>query len=185
MRKRKDDETLSLFDVVEPKEITGPKVDVVRLDYVTAEPMTWQELFEGYQKLRAITFSSGIHFVYNLLDMFEDAEIIFGCESVMSYSMQEIMAYQNQLLERMRDAASNSRQKLLERIDNGSVRFYVAHNQLSHEKIYLLEAEDGRKRVVMGSANLSYNAFGGMQRENICCIDSEAAYEKLLRIFLR
>ena len=40
MRKRKDDETLSLFDVVEPKEITGPKVDVVRLDYVTAEPMT-------------------------------------------------------------------------------------------------------------------------------------------------
>ena len=56
MRKRKDDETLSLFDVVEPKEITGPKVDVVRLDYVTAEPMTWQELFEGYQKLRAIHF---------------------------------------------------------------------------------------------------------------------------------
>ena len=106
MRKRKDDETLSLFDVVEPKEITGPKVDVVRLDYVTAEPMTWQELFEGYQKLRAITFSSGINFVYNLLDMFEDAEIIFGCESVMSYSMQEVMAYQNQLLERMREAAS-------------------------------------------------------------------------------
>ena len=144
MRIRKDDETLSLFDVVEPKEITGPKVDVVRLDYVTAEPMTWQELFEGYQKLRAITFSSGINFVYNLLDMFEDAEIIFGCESVMSYSIQEIMAYQNQLLERMREAASNSRQKLLDRIDNGSVRFFVAHDQLSHEKIYLLEAEDGK-----------------------------------------
>lgn len=177
MRKRKDDETLSMFDVVEPKEITGPKVDVVRLNFVTAEPMTWQDLFEGYQKLRAITFSSGINFVYNLLDMFEDAEIIFGCESVMSYSMQEIMAYQNQLLERMREAASNSRQKLLDRIDNGSVRFFVAHNQLSHEKIYLLEADDGRKRVVMGSANLSYNAFGGIQRENICCIDSEEAYD--------
>ena len=177
MRKRKDDETLSLFDTVEPKEITGPKVDVVRLDYVTAEQMTWQDLFEGYQKIHAITFSSGINFVYNLLDMFEEAEIIFGCESVMSYSMQEIMAYQNQLLERMREAASSSRQKLLDRIDNGSVRFYVAHNQLSHEKIYLLEAEDGKKRVVMGSANLSYNAFGGIQRENICCIDSETAYD--------
>ena len=177
MRNRKVDGALSLFDIVEPKEITGPKVDVVRLDYVTAEPMTWQELFEGYQKLRAITFSSGINFVYNLLEMFEDAEIIFGCESVMSFSMQEIMAYQNQILERMRETASNSRQIILDRIDNGSVRFFVAHTQLSHEKIYLLEANDGRKRVVMGSANLSYNAFGGIQRENICCIDGEAAFD--------
>lgn len=176
MPKRKD-ETLSMFDTLEPKEIAGPKLDVVRLAYQTAEPMTWQELFTGYHTLRAITFSSGIQFVYNLLDLFVDAEILFGCESVMSYSMQEIMAYQNQLLDRMRQAAGSARQKLLDRIDDGSVRFYVAHDQLSHEKIYLLEAEDGRKRVVMGSANLSYNAFGGIQRENICCIDGAEAYD--------
>ena len=44
-------------------------------------------------RIKAITFSSGINFVYRLLDLFKDAEIIFGCEEVMSYTMQEIMAY--------------------------------------------------------------------------------------------
>lgn len=31
--------------------------------------------------------------------------------------------------------------------------------------------------MIMGSANLSYNAFGGIQRENICCIDGAEAYD--------
>ena len=45
------------------------------------------------------------------------------------------------------------------------------------EKIYLLSAKDGRKRVIMGSANLSFSAFGGKQRENICYLDGDRAYD--------
>ena len=61
--------------------------------------------FFGYNNLCAITYSSGIGFVCELLDRFEQAEIIFGCEDVMDYSMQSVMAYQCKLIERMRNKA--------------------------------------------------------------------------------
>lgn len=179
-----EDNNLSLFDNYEQEIMPSRKIDVLKLSYISSESLSWQELFSGYSELYAITFSSGINFVYTLLDMFEKAEIIFGNESVMSYSIQEIMAYQYLLLSRMRDSAGEKRQKLLDRIDNETIRFFVARKQLSHEKIYLLKADDGRKRVIMGSANMSYNAFGGIQRENICYIDDSEAFDWYMDCFL-
>ena len=164
-------------------ETTGTAVDVVKMSYECAESMEWQELFAGYSSLKAITFSSGINFVNRLLELFETAEIIFGCEAVMSYSMQEVVAFQDKLIERIRKSNSKSQDKLLSRIDSGDVKLYVARTQLSHEKIYLLSGADGKKRVIMGSANMSFNAFGGRQRENICYLDGEEAYNWYLSVF--
>ena len=48
---------------------------------------------------------------------------------------------------------------------------------LPAEKIYLLSAKDGRKRVIMGSANMSAAAFEGRQRENICYMDGDEAFD--------
>ena len=176
-------ENLSLFDEITQVEdslnlaAARPHLDVVKMDFVEAESVTWQELFEGFDTLHAITYSSGIGFVYQLLEKFSDAEIIFGCDEVISYSLQEIMAYQCKTIERMKDTASKMKLDLVSRIDAGTLRFFVARSALSHEKIYLLSAEDGRKRVVMGSANMSFTAFAGGQRENICYMDSDRAYE--------
>lgn len=173
----------TLFDTTELQ--TGSnKIDVVKMDFAGVEAMTWQELFTGFDTLHAITFSSGLQFVMKLLEMFQNAEIIFGCEAVMSFSLQEIMAYQNKLLERLRNNMSAAKSILLDRIDAGEVLIFVAREQLSHEKIYLLSAEDGRKRVIMGSANMSYNAFSGIQRENICFIDGDEAYNWYYDVFL-
>ena len=175
-------ENLSFFDKEEPVQqqmnLDSPgELDVVRLEFSGAETTSWQELFSGFDTLHAITYSSGIGFVYQLLDLFQNAEILFGCDEVISYSLQEVMAYQCKMIERMRETAGKMKLDLLSRIEAGTLRFYVARTVLSHEKIYLLSAEDGRKRVVMGSANLSFSAFGGRQRENICYLDGERAYE--------
>ena len=158
------------------------KLDVVQMDYRQAHSMTWQELFSGFDSIRAITFSSGINFVYQLLDMFETAEVIFGYEGVLSFSVQEIFAYQGKLIEKLRNSNSK-KEELLNRMKNGSVHFFVAHEKLSHEKIYLLEAKDGRRRVITGSANMSYNAFAGIQRENIVFTDGDEAFEWYLGVF--
>lgn len=163
-------------------DVSG-KIDVVKMDYLGAESVEWKELFQGFSSLKAITYSSGINFIGKLLDFFQESEIIFGCEAVMSYQLQEIMAFQNQLIERIRKAPNKIKDKILGRIDQGEVHLYVARTQLSHEKIYLLSSEDGRKRVIMGSANLSYNAFGGRQRENICYLDGDPAYDWYLSVF--
>lgn len=175
-------ENLSLFNTNDnPQEqikiSSTSSLDVVKMEFSGTETISWQELFSGFDTMHAITYSSGIDFIYQLLNLFERAEIIFGCEEVISYSLQEIMAYQCKLMERIRDKAGKIKMDLISRIENGTLRFYVAHSILSHEKIYLLSAKDGRKRVIMGSANMSRAAFGGYQRENICYIDGEAAYE--------
>ena len=172
-------ENLSLFDEQQTMEnLDGVKdsnhLDVVKLNYESCESLTWQDLFSGFDDLYAITYSSGISFVCKLLDHFEQAEIIFGCEDVMDYSMQSIMAYQCKLIERMRNGAYK---ELSDRVENGMLHLYVARDVLSHEKIYLLSARDGRKRVVMGSANMSASAFEGRQRENICYMDGDEAFD--------
>lgn len=152
-------------------------LDVVKMEFLEAETLSWKELFSGFDTLYAVTYSSGIGFVYQLLELFEQAEIVFGCDEVLSYSLQEIMAYQCKTIERLRESAGRRKLDLVSRIENGSLRFYVARSVLSHEKIYLLSAKDGRKRVVMGSANMSFAAFGGQQRENISYVDGEKAYD--------
>ena len=175
-------ETLSLFHMAEESQEqmelpSSGKLDVVKMEFSGAQTLSWQSLFSGFDTLHAITYSSGIGFVYELLALFEQAEVIFGCDEVISYSLQEVMAYQCKMVERMRETASKMKVNLVSRIDNGTLRFFVAHTVLSHEKIYLLSAKDGRKRVIMGSANMSFAAFGGHQRENICYIDGEEAYQ--------
>lgn len=182
-------ENLSLFGEIE--QVNGKQsvlgvsgsLDVVKMEYLEAESLSWQELFSGFDSLRAITYSSGISFVCQLVNMFDDVEVIFGCEDVISYSLQEIMAYQCKMLDRIRDTAGKMKINLLERIDNDTLHFYIAREKLSHEKIYLLSSVDGRKRVVMGSANMSFAAFGGKQRENICYIDGDRAYEWYLNSY--
>ena len=90
------DSNYSLFENADsPNTKLGNKLDVVKLYFDHAESMTWQELFSGFNHLYAITFSSGINFLYKVLSLFDSAQVIFGCEEVLSYSMQEIMAFQN------------------------------------------------------------------------------------------
>ena len=87
------DSNYSFFEIVDsPNSKSGIKLDVVKLSFEHAESMTWQELFSGFEHLYAITFSSGINFLYKALSMFDSAQVIFGCEEILSYSMQEIMA---------------------------------------------------------------------------------------------
>lgn len=152
-------------------------LDVVEMAFTGARSLSWQELFAGFDTLHAITYSSSMGFVWELVEKFGQAEILFGCEEVMTYSLQEIMAYQCKVLERMRQTAGKQKLDLAARMDQGTLRLYVARSVLSHEKLYLLSAKDGRKRVILGSANLSHAAFSGRQRENICYLEGEDAYQ--------
>ena len=68
--KPSDDNVMSIFDLKDENGITvsnTKKLDVVKFDYLGAESLTWRELFSGFDHLHAITFSSGVSFIYNLL----------------------------------------------------------------------------------------------------------------------
>ncbi len=84
------------------------------------------------------------------------------------------MAMQHAITE---EISSSSRiSKIMERVKSGSLKFFISRDTISHEKVYLLENNHGNQRVITGSANLSYRAFNGIQRENIICFDDSQAF---------
>lgn len=179
-----ENEQLGFFDN-EQNEIeiitSDVKLDIAKAEFIESKSLTWKELYSGFDTLKAITYSSGIGFISQLISEFRKAEIIFGCEQVMSYSLQEVMAFQAVLNEKIR--SSSSKDNILKKIEDKTLNLLVARKKLSHEKIYLLSSENGDKRVIMGSANMSYQAFKGFQRENIVYMDGDDAYEWYLEVY--
>ena len=66
-------ENLSLFGEIEcgkmyDKDLrSGELLDVVRMEFIEAETLRWQDLFSGFDTLRAITYSSAIGFLLKYL----------------------------------------------------------------------------------------------------------------------
>jgi hypothetical protein len=166
---------VSIFDT--PEAYGSGKLNVVKAEFVDVQSMSWSELFEGFDRIDAITYSSSIDFICKLLNKFNSAEIIFGFYGVLSYGIHEVLSLQRNITESITKKASKNKLDLYSRIGDGTLSLRAANRQLSHEKLYLLSAEDGRKRVVMGSANMSNAAFSGKQRETWCSFDGNAAYD--------
>ncbi len=158
-------------------------VDIVKAEFLEADNQQWDQLFDGFDELYAITYSSSISFICSVLSKFKTAEIIFGFEDVISYNLQEIIALQSKTIERIIETSSRSKVDLLSKIDDNVLKLFVARKKLSHEKIYILKAADGRTRVITGSANMSISAFSGKQRENIICFDNQNAFEWYMACF--
>ena len=71
-------ENLSMFGMMEDAQgqmemSQSGNLDVVKMKFSGVETMSWQDLFSGFDTLYAITYSSGIDFVYRLLDLFVEA----------------------------------------------------------------------------------------------------------------
>ena len=64
------------------------------------------------------------------------------------------------------------KQHIVAKIAEGKVSFRVVKDAIAHAKIYLLENE-GHRRVIVGSANLSDWAFSGKQAETIIVFDDD------------
>lgn len=83
-----------LFDFQEESNYIPSKLQVVKAEFIEASNKDWQELFEGYDELYAITYSNGLNFTCNLLSKFKRAEIILGCENVVDSDMAALLASQ-------------------------------------------------------------------------------------------
>ena len=177
------DQQISLFDMapVEMEAASDGILHVVKAEFMEESKVTWKELFDGYDELYGITFSSGIQFMEKVFDKFEHIEMIFGCEGVLDDDVAAIISMQIKTVEAI--VKSKCAKRIAERINEGSVELRVSRDTRSHEKIYILRANDGRVRVITGSANLSASAFLGMQREDIICFDDQKAYDYYKDLF--
>ena len=163
-----------------------------------ARETAWQDLFRGFRSLKAVTFSASVPAILDVAGLFEDVEITFGSERVLSrelgaleqattaagYRFTDALADQKAFIERcVRPALSQRGERLLARVQDGSLRFRLLRGAPSHAKLYLLAADD-RFRAVAGSANLSFAAFTGRQRETFFVADGEADYRRFLDAYI-
>ncbi len=158
----------------------GTGLRVARVRFESESKFTWA-LFDGFDRIRILTYSAGVSAIVRLLDNheFRDFECVFGCENTLR-TLRDIMAFQQVAIGDTRAAIKNLPDQrhafILSRVREGQARFRVLRKQIAHAKLYLLEnTESGKTRAIVGSANLSETAFGGRQSETLVCFDDDAA----------
>ena len=162
---------------------------VVKAKFIAEEPFSW-DLFEGYDTLRALTYTASIDTIVRMLDKFsfDTFECVFGYEGILG-SLGKVLAFQQIVRGDTLTAISglkDGHRRILKDVHDGRAHFHVLRESVSHAKLYLLSSSNGRRRVIVGSANLSERAFSGKQAELIQNFeDDDEAWEYYTKIFNR
>ena len=166
----------------------GTGLRVVRANFEGESKFSW-DLFEGYDCLRVLTYSASTSAIIRMLDSFsfETFECVFGYEGTLR-EIRSILAFQKVVVGDARAAIMGLKDdrhvRILEKVHAGQAHFRVLRKSIAHAKLYLLSGKDGDRRVVIGSANLSEQAFSGNQSETLVVFDNdEAAWSHYNRMF--
>jgi hypothetical protein len=158
----------------------GSGLRVAHARFESEGKFSWS-LFDGYDRIRILTYSAGVSAIVRLLEQhsFSDFECTFGCESTLR-NLKDILAFQQVVIGDTRAAIKGLPDErhafILGRIREGQATFRVLRKQIAHAKLYLLEnTTTGSTRALIGSANLSETAFGGRQSETLVCFDNDEA----------
>lgn len=162
------------------------RLHVAKASFDHVEPFSL-ELFKGYSSLRALTYSVSIPMITRLIKEigYDELEVVFGHAGLINRTVEDVISFQH-VIDDLHNSAlvegldDDRRRTLFDSVAEGKSRFYVVKDAaISHAKIYLLsDAESGRRRVVVGSANLSEQALSGKQAETLLAFDDDdAAWE--------
>lgn len=145
---------------------------------------TLDELFSGFDSIRAITFSYDIDFIESIMRNFKYGEIILGAPFLVQKDnkMTEFLA---ETLTNAKEAADVVRKHpyLSDMMFDGNLLIHTPTFILDHRKIYLLSADNGRTRVIRTSSNMSGRAWNGEHMEFYECDDTLYAYDSYLADF--
>jgi len=166
----------------------GAGLRVVSARFLDEQKFNWS-LFDGYDVLRVLTYSASVSAIIRMLDryLFTKFECIFGYQGVLR-DIKDILSFQKVVVEDTRAAIMGLKDDrhvhILETVHAGRSHFYVVRKYIAHAKLYLLSSDDGRTRVIIGSANLSERAFSGNQLETLVKFDNdEEAWSHYNRMF--
>ena len=67
-----------------PLTTSAAEIQVFDIRITGTRELAWRTLFEGFQQLKVITFSASVPAILDVAQMFEDVEITFGSERVLS-----------------------------------------------------------------------------------------------------
>ena len=164
--------------VVEGGKGSGHSIGADFMHFNRREYTTWRDLFNGYQHIHLMTYSIGMPFVDELMDLFDDGEVIIGSNSQLPQSAADLMSLQKNVMDYVSDHAT-----LQKKIDSEDFHMFVASDMISHSKVYLLKNDNGKTRVITGSANASERAWDSAQAENYSVCDDPDYYDICMEQF--
>lgn len=139
------------------------------------------DMFKGYERFRAATYTPSIPAVAELLKLAEwdDFRVLFGNERLAVASEAAAVLTLQASIEKAAVGGfaaaafeDDRKRAIADALADGTARFYTMNGGVSHNKIYLLEGERGR-RAMTGSANLSLTALNGRQAELLTAYDDD------------
>ena len=161
---------MDLFSQTSSKK--NKKLRVVRVvDYVVEEvdPVS---LLKGFKELRAVTFSSSLSMLKKL------SELGFSKVNLVISLSEDFKEAKELHLVRLLTEEGDEVSKVVPQLD-----FEVRYFPKSHSKFYLLQREDGTKRLILGSLNFSVSAWSGRQQEEVLYSDNPDLIEFYEGIF--
>lgn len=172
------DDQISLFDIDGEAKSNGYQLKCYHTEMKDVSYPTIDDLFSGFDSIRAITFSYDIAFINDIMKNFKYGEILLGAPFLVQKDtkMTEFLA---ETLTNAKEAADAVRKypELSDMMINGDLVIHTPTFILDHRKIYLLSSDDGKTRVIKASANMSGRAWNGEHMEFYECDDSEFAYD--------
>lgn len=179
------DEQQNQFTVIKNEELNDENIlRCFRTELKSIDNMTLDDLFSGFNTIKAITFSYDITFINEIMENFDYGEVILGG----NFLIQKDTKLQDLLAEICTNAYEAGRTiknhaKLAKMLSDGDIEFRTPSFTLDHRKIYMLKSDDGRTRVIKGSANMSKKAWNNDHIEYYEYDDSEKCYNTYVEDF--
>lgn len=183
-------EKLRILDGNGKKVEAGTKHKIYNVELKNISYKDVEELFFGFNEIRSITFSYDIKFVNKIMKMFDYGEIILGGRfmtrrdsELHKLTAEAYLLAENMTLSEMAADAVRKEKDLVKMMGEGALSIRSPKYIIDHRKIYLLKADDGRTRVIKGSANMTSGAWSGNQLEAYEVDDTYEAYEAYMEDF--
>ena len=183
-------EKLRILDGNGKKAEAGTKHKIYHVELKDISYKDVEELFFGFNDIRAITFSYDIKFVNKIMKMFDYGEIILAGRfmtrrdsELHKLAAEAYLLAENMTLSEMAADAVRKEKDLVKMMGEGALSIRSPKYIIDHRKIYLLNADDGRTRVIKGSANMTSGAWSGNQLEAYEVDDTYEAYEAYMEDF--
>ena len=157
----------------------GTGVRVARSSFHGDLKFSW-DLFRGFRSCRVLTYSIDITTVRRLIaDLgVSEVECVIGTVATID-RVEKVLAVQQAAMQHasvLIEELSKTDCDVIEALTSGRLAFWVLRDQVSHSKLYLLEGGTApERRIIMGSANFSEQAFRGWQHETLAMYDDDDA----------
>lgn len=159
------------------------KLLVTQIKTIKQELASFDDLIKGYDTIKIIIFSYSLSFLESIIDKFKYIELIIGADFIYQND-SDLNDLESIVLGCAKhtntDIAKLAKKypKILEKLKSKDLVIRISRVIMDHRKLYLLSnSTNDKTRVIIGSANLSFGAWGGSQMENIYYDDTKLGYE--------